>query len=141
MERADELSDLVRRNIQKSIALDALVVELRRWLCNSRARHVILRDIWRSSYCVASSLQRPGQYGSMFLAELLILRMAPAGSQMRLGLNGSSRTMERAVESGNRKLIRPSLNEVKDQMNRRPPTTTRRKPLRRIKPTRRISTT
>ena len=27
--------------------------------------------------------------------------------------------MERAVESGNRKLIRPSLNEVKDQMNRR----------------------
>ena len=29
--------------------------------------------------------------------------------------------MERAVESGNRKLIRPSLNEVKDQMNRRPP--------------------
>ena len=28
--------------------------------------------------------------------------------------------MERAVESGNRKLIRPSLNEVKDQMNRRP---------------------
>jgi host factor-I protein len=28
--------------------------------------------------------------------------------------------VERAVESGNRKLIRPSLNEVKDQMNRRP---------------------
>jgi host factor-I protein len=28
--------------------------------------------------------------------------------------------MERAVESGNRKLIRPSLNEVKDHMNRRP---------------------
>jgi DNA polymerase-3 subunit delta' len=27
--RADELSELVRRNIQKSIALDALVVELR----------------------------------------------------------------------------------------------------------------
>ena len=25
------------------------------------------------------------------------------------------------MESGNRKLIRPSLNEVKDQMNRRPP--------------------
>jgi host factor-I protein len=38
---------------------------------------------------------------------------------MRSGLTGSSRTMERAVESGNRKLIRPSLNEVKDQMNRR----------------------
>jgi host factor-I protein len=29
--------------------------------------------------------------------------------------------VERAVETGNRKLIRPSLNEVKDQMNRRPP--------------------
>jgi DNA polymerase-3 subunit delta' len=29
VERADELSALVRRNIQKSIALDALVVELR----------------------------------------------------------------------------------------------------------------
>ncbi len=29
VERADELSELVRRNIQKSIALDALVVELR----------------------------------------------------------------------------------------------------------------
>jgi DNA polymerase-3 subunit delta' len=29
VERADELSALVRRNIQKSIALDAMVVELR----------------------------------------------------------------------------------------------------------------
>ena len=29
VDRADELSSLVRRNIQKSIALDALVVELR----------------------------------------------------------------------------------------------------------------
>ena len=29
VERADELSELVRRNIQKSIALDALVIELR----------------------------------------------------------------------------------------------------------------
>ncbi len=29
--RADELSDLVRRNIQKNIALDALVMELRRF--------------------------------------------------------------------------------------------------------------
>jgi sRNA-binding regulator protein Hfq len=46
--------------------------------------------------------------------------MAPAGSIRVSGLNGSSRIVERAVESGNRKLIRPSLNEVKDQMNRRP---------------------
>ena len=29
VKRADEISTLVRRNIQKSIALDALVVELR----------------------------------------------------------------------------------------------------------------
>jgi hypothetical protein len=29
VKKADELSELVRRNIQKSIALDALVVQLR----------------------------------------------------------------------------------------------------------------
>jgi DNA polymerase-3 subunit delta' len=30
LSKTDELAELVRRNIQKSIALDALVVELRR---------------------------------------------------------------------------------------------------------------
>src|ERR1700733_13995185 len=45
--------------------------------------------------------------------------MAPADFSARFGPDWII-SMERAVEPGNRKLIRPSLNEVKDQMNRRP---------------------
>ncbi len=67
--RADELSGLVRRNIQKSIALDALVVELRglryvTWRC--RKRLLLMARGTRSYF-----LQRLCQYGSMILAERL----------------------------------------------------------------------
>jgi host factor-I protein len=46
--------------------------------------------------------------------------MGPAGFSRVRDLIGTARTGgSLAVESVNRKLIRPSLNEVKDQMNRR----------------------
>jgi host factor-I protein len=47
--------------------------------------------------------------------------MGPAGfSRVRDLIGNNSNWGSLAVESVNRKLIRPSLNEVKDQMNRRP---------------------
>src|SRR5437016_4000557 len=46
--------------------------------------------------------------------------MGPAGILAYRDLSGSTEEWSLAVESLNRKLIRPSLNEVKDQMNRRP---------------------
>ncbi len=64
VQRADELSELVRRNIQKSIALDALVVELRASGGVTVAMHESL--VQGSLPCRGSR-----QYGSMFLVELL----------------------------------------------------------------------
>ena len=71
--------ELVRRNIQKSIALDALVVELRGLRCNLAGENVCSLCRFLAEAC---------QYGSIILAErLVILRMAPAGSKRVLGLN------------------------------------------------------